>query len=98
MVGRAGAFARVAVDVRLLDDEVRLEVRDNGHGIPDDVRDAVFVRGFSTKEEVLGGRGLGLALVQLICGQRGGSVEADRDGPETSFRVRLPVPERVGSS
>lgn len=57
---------------------VRLRVRDNGPGVPEDLRDAIFVRGFSTKPDVLGGRGIGLPLVQLICSQRGGSVEVDR--------------------
>ena len=67
-----------------------VEVRDNGEGVPEDARDSIFVRGFSTKEEVLGGRGIGLALVRLICSQRGGSVRTARDGETTLFRVELP--------
>ncbi len=77
--------------------EVHLRVRDNGPGVPADLRDAVFVRGFSTKPEVLGGRGIGLPLVRLICTQRGGRVEVDRADREggAEFRVVLPVPELV---
>ena len=77
--------------------EVHLRVRDNGPGVPADLRDAVFVRGFSTKPEVLGGRGIGLPLVRLICTQRGGRVEVDRADREggAEFRVVLPVSELV---
>ncbi len=64
---------------------VRLRVRDNGPGVPEDLRDAVFVRGFSTKPEVLGGRGIGLPLVRLICTQRGGrSPSTPRTGARSS--------------
>ncbi|WP_220454103.1 sensor histidine kinase [Nocardioides immobilis] len=74
------------------DDTVRVRVRDNGPGVPADLREAIFVRGFSTKPDVLGGRGIGLPLVRLICAQRGGSVtvdEADTGGAE--FLVTMPI-------
>lgn len=76
-------------------DAVHVRVRDNGPGVPADLRDAVFVRGWSTKEEVLGGRGIGLPLVRLICTQRGGEVvvdDAEADGGGgAEFRVVLPI-------
>ncbi len=61
-------------------------------GVPEDLREAIFVRGFSTKPEVLGGRGIGLPLVRMICAQRGGAVTvepADTGGAE--FLVTMPV-------
>lgn len=86
---------------------VHVRVRDNGPGVPAELRDAVFVRGFSTKQDVLGGRGIGLPLVRLICSQRGGDVvvdDADPGGdragdpgadpagdPGAEFRVVLPL-------
>ncbi len=77
------------------DTAVHVRVRDNGPGVPADLRDAVFVRGWSTKEEALGGRGIGLPLVRLICTQRGGEVvvdDAEADGGGgAEFRVVLPV-------
>ncbi|WP_202033283.1 ATP-binding protein [Nocardioides sp. WS12] len=82
------------------EDAVHVRVRDNGPGIPDDLKEAVFVRGFSTKPEVLGGRGIGLPLVRLICAQRGGSVVADDAEPGSAggaeFRVVLPIGPTVG--
>ncbi|MCR1782149.1 Spo0B domain-containing protein [Nocardioides carbamazepini] len=107
--GRPGALVEVWV---LADDlSVQVRVRDNGSGIPDDLRDAIFVRGFSTKEEVLGGRGIGLPLVRLICVQRGGEVVVDDADPSlggdrpgaggdggggAEFRVVLPIGPVVG--
>ena len=82
------------------DTAVHVRVRDNGPGVPREMREAVFVRGFSTKEEVPGGRGLGLPLVRLICVQRGGEVVLDdadaSGGGGAEFRVVLPIGGRVG--
>ncbi|HVK27862.1 MAG TPA: ATP-binding protein [Nocardioides sp.] len=81
------------------DEAVHLRVRDNGPGVPADLRDAVFVRGWSTKEEVLGGRGIGLPLVRLVCTQRGGEVVVDDaeagGGGGAEFRVVLPFEDAV---
>lgn len=71
---------------------VHVRVRDNGPGVPEELREAIFVRGFSTKPDVLGGRGIGLPLVRLICGQRGGRVTVDvAGGGGAEFGVELPV-------
>lgn len=80
----------VHVDITSTSTLIVLEVHDNGPGVADELREAIFVRGFSTKPDVLGGRGIGLPLVQLICSQRGGQVTLGREGGAT-FRVQLPV-------
>lgn len=80
--------------------ELRVRVRDNGPGVPDELAETVFVRGFSTKPEPLGGRGLGLALVRLVCAQRGGAVtltpSSERHDGErgAEFLVVLPLDDR----
>ncbi|ROR89677.1 sensor histidine kinase [Nocardioides aurantiacus] len=85
--GRAGAEVTVALQSGT--SFLHVEVGDNGPGVPEELRGAIFVRGWSTKPDVLGGRGIGLPLVQLICAQRGGSIEVhQRDG--AVFSVRLP--------
>ncbi len=90
--------AMVELWATVVDGAVHVRVRDNGPGVPDDLRDAIFVRGFSTKPEVLGGRGIGLPLVQLICTQRGGSVDVDQAAEEggAEFVVVLPLGVRQG--
>lgn len=89
-----GEDPRVTVALQSGTGAVHLEVADTGPGVPPDLREAVFVRGFSTKPEVLGGRGIGLPLVQLICTRRGGSIEVhDGVGPGAGavFSVRMPL-------
>lgn len=77
---------------------VHVRVRDNGPGVPDELRDAVFVRGYSTKPDVLGGRGLGLPLVRLICAQRGGEVTVGAASEEggAEFTAVMPIGTPVG--
>lgn len=70
-------------------DEIVIEVSDNGPGVPEHLAEAIFARGVSTKPDVVGGRGIGLPLVRLICLQRGGSVQLV-DGDGARFQVRLP--------
>ncbi|WP_199906795.1 sensor histidine kinase [Aeromicrobium chenweiae] len=87
---KTGADPSVHVELHVDAGEVVLEVRDSGPGVPDDMVDAIFIRGFTTKPEVPGGRGIGLPLVRLICSQRGGSVTVV-PGAGATFRVRLPM-------
>jgi len=82
---------RKVIRIRLTNetDAVVLEVSDSGRGVPGDMTDAIFQRGFSTKPSVLGGRGVGLALVHLVCTRRGGTVTVHNDGGAV-FRATLP--------
>ncbi len=63
-------------------------VRDNGPGIPDDIRAYVFDPFVTTKTN---GSGLGLALVAKIVGDHGGVIECDSEPRKTSFRILLPA-------
>ena len=67
-----------------------IEVRDSGPGVPEHLREAIFARGVTSKSDVPGGRGIGLALVRLVTAQHGGSVAVD-DIPDggARFTVRL---------
>jgi two-component system, cell cycle sensor histidine kinase and response regulator CckA len=71
-------------------DYVMVEVADTGSGIPDAVRDKIFVPFFTTKE-VGKGTGLGLSTVYGIIKQTGGFVYFDSvEGQGTTFRIFLP--------
>ena len=63
-------------------------VRDNGPGIPDDIRPHLFEPFVSSKPT---GKGLGLALVAKIVGDHGGLIEVDSRPGRTEFRLNLPV-------
>ena len=73
---------------------VRLQVADNGTGIPDGVRDRIFESFFTTKGEGQG-TGLGLTTVQGIVRDHGGFITfTTAPGKGTLFEVHLPaVPE-----
>ena len=73
-------------------DRVRLPlevcVRDNGPGIPEDIRPHLFDPFVTTKSS---GNGLGLALVAKVVGEHGGIVECDSVPRRTVFRLLLPL-------
>jgi sensor histidine kinase regulating citrate/malate metabolism len=86
---KGGDSPAVVVELGETATEIVLRVRDNGPGVPDELADAIFTRGVSTKPDVPGGRGIGLPLVRLISTQRDGSVTVGRDDGAV-FTVRLP--------
>ena len=70
-------------------DYAEITISDNGPGIPEPIRHAVF-QPFVTYGKA-GGTGLGLAIVQQILRARGGEIYLDATGKEgTRFRVVLP--------
>jgi two-component system nitrogen regulation sensor histidine kinase GlnL len=71
-----------------LDLPLFLSVRDNGPGIPDDIRPHLFEPFVTSKSN---GNGLGLSLVAKIVGDHGGLIEVDSRAGRTEFRLHLPV-------
>ncbi|MEJ8757435.1 ATP-binding protein [Pontibacter sp. H259] len=67
--------------------KVRIEVRDNGPGIPDDVLDRLFIPFYTTKKQ---GSGIGLSLSKQIMRQHGGSIRVNsKAGGPTVFTLQL---------
>jgi two-component system, NtrC family, nitrogen regulation sensor histidine kinase GlnL len=63
-------------------------VRDNGPGVPEDIRQNLFDPFVTTKAT---GNGLGLALTAKVVGDHGGIVECDSMPRRTVFRLLLPM-------
>jgi nitrogen-specific signal transduction histidine kinase len=73
---------------------VRVEVSDEGSGIPPELLDKIFDPFFTTKEEGKG-TGLGLSLVATVARSHLGWVEIEARSPRgTTFRVFLPAAPR----
>jgi len=74
-----------------LGDSVEIRIRDNGTGIPPEVKDKMFNPFFTTKPAGEG-TGLGLSLsYDIIVKQHSGSIEVDTaPGEFTEFRIVLP--------
>ena len=82
---------RVRLSARADGEWARIEVADNGPGIPDAVRSRVFDPFFTTKP-VGSGTGIGLAVSRGIVEAHGGSLTlAPADGEGACFVVRLPL-------
>ena len=68
---------------------VRVAIRDNGAGIPEGVREQVFVPNFTTKET---GSGIGLAVAKRGIESAGGRIWFEtKVGEGTDFFIELPL-------
>ena len=81
-------------------DEVRIRIDDEGPGVPEEAREAIFNRFHSVRPEGEGfGRhsGLGLAIARAIVEGHGGEIDVhDRDDAPSGarFTIRLPAADR----
>jgi two-component system NtrC family sensor kinase len=72
-------------------DEVRIDVKDNGPGIPTEYLDQIFDPFFTTKKEGMG-TGLGLSVSYNIIKKSGGRIEVQSEpGRGSCFSIFLPL-------
>ncbi len=93
---------RVHVIVDNVDSYARVQVLDEGPGIPEGERDQLFERFYrlaSSTEMGVPGTGLGLAIAKSVAEAHEGFVDiVDTPGWSTTFRVFLPLRTSVASS
>ncbi|MBW8328667.1 MAG: PAS domain-containing protein [Thiobacillus sp.] len=68
---------------------MRVEIIDNGPGIPDEIREQIFYPLVSGRE---GGSGLGLAVSQTLVAQNHGTIDCESRPGHTVFSIFLPLP------
>jgi CheY-like chemotaxis protein/two-component sensor histidine kinase len=86
---------RIELRAHLTNTGLEVAVRDNGLGIPPEMKDQVFQlfgQINRTLDRSQGGLGIGLALVRNLVELHGGTITADSDGPGrgSTFTISLP--------
>jgi two-component system, sensor histidine kinase and response regulator len=99
LVGNAVKFTdqgEVALNVSMVEDRIRFEVRDTGIGIPEDQRRTIFepfAQGDQSHSRRHGGTGLGLAIVSRLVAAMSGTVRLEStQGVGTSIAIDLALP------
>ena len=86
-----GDQPQIEVAARRIDGHHRIEVRDRGRGIPDDMRERVFAP-LARLDKTVDGTGIGLATCRRIVEAHGGSMGVDeRPGGGSVFWIDLPL-------
>jgi signal transduction histidine kinase/ligand-binding sensor domain-containing protein len=87
----AGYEPEVTVSTTKTENRIQIKVKDNGPGIPDNIKEKIFQPFFTTKPAGQG-TGLGLSLSYDIIKGHGGQVNvSSSDGTGTEFLVTLPL-------
>ncbi|WP_299594193.1 nitrogen regulation protein NR(II) [uncultured Microbulbifer sp.] len=66
----------------------RIDIVDNGPGIPEDIRERIFYPMISGRAE---GSGLGLSISQHIINQHRGLIKCESEPGQTEFQIYLPL-------
>ncbi len=95
----AGYCPTLLVSTSETEGDIEVRVRDNGTGIPADVRDKLFQPFFTTKPTGEG-TGLGLSIsYDIVTQQHGGTISVESEpGAYTEFTVRLPRRATAGGA
>jgi signal transduction histidine kinase len=84
------AGGKLKIRTKLELDDILIEIRDNGAGIPPEIQARVFEPFFTTKG-VSEGTGLGLDAVSRIVRKHRGNIRFETKPGDTCFQVRLPI-------
>ena len=82
---------KICIGTFIEDNQLVVEIMDNGRGIPGEIQSRIFEPFFTTKG-VGSGTGLGLLIShRIIANRHGGEIEFESKPGETRFKVRLPL-------
>ena len=89
---------KICVGTFVEDNQLVVEIMDNGRGIPPEIQARMFEPFFTTKA-VGSGTGLGLLIShRIVANRHGGEIEFDSKPGETRFKVRLPLVHRPAAN
>ncbi|WP_420578602.1 ATP-binding protein [Ekhidna sp.] len=82
--------AEITIYTEEADNEVYVRIKDNGVGIPDEIKDRIWEPFFTTKEVGVG-TGLGMSITYGIVEKHGGKIDLTSEvGKGTEFVITLP--------
>ena len=82
---------KISVTTSADDNWLKIEISDNGSGIPEGIRERVFEPFFTTKD-VGKGTGLGMSISYEIVKKHGGEIRLDSEvGRGSCFTILLPL-------
>ncbi len=76
---------KVSIEIKCLDDYAEVRIKDNGPGIPDEIKEEIFKEGFTYGST--GNTGIGLYIVKSLMKKYGGTVKVEDNKPEGSIFV-----------
>ena len=86
----AGKAGEITINVKVVDNRVSFQIRDNGSGIEADLLDQVWTDGFSTRNS----SGLGLSFVKKVVESHAGTVTIDSvPNRYTIICISIPIKE-----
>ena len=77
----------VRINITETPEKYIFDVENNGPKIPDDIKDQIFKKGFTTKKGE--GHGMGLAIVSKILEESNGDIKVESEEGKTVFTVHL---------
>jgi len=93
---RDSYFPLLTVSTKRIDNLVEVCIRDNGKGIPDEIRDKIFNPFFTTKAAGSGtGLGLSISFDIVVQGHGGELIVESKPDEYTEFIIRIPVDKKV---
>ncbi len=88
-----GIHGKIEIGLTAYGSRVKVTVKDNGSGIPEDRREKLFIPSFTTKTK---GMGMGLAIVKNIVNNSGGEIWFESEvGKGTEFFVEFPILTKI---
>lgn len=95
-IDAVGEGGKICIGTFAEDNQLVVEIMDNGRGIPPEIQPRIFEPFFTTKS-VGAGTGLGLLLsYRIVANRHGGEIEFESKPGETRFKVRLPLKRGSG--
>lgn len=79
---------KIQIDTETEQQKLRIKIKDNGPGIPDDIREKIFKPFFTTKNT---GTGLGLAMVKRVIEAHAGQIIFNSGTDGTLFIIEIPL-------